>query len=101
MNTSSLSAALNQLAGRRVPYYVVPADGVKEAVKLERFPIICIVNTKVHAHQGEHWVCFFVLSSEKTLYFDSFGEDIDAYPEIVALVKNVVRESHVAYQSEN
>ena len=62
MNTSALNVALHQLVGKRIPYYVVPADKVKETVALDRFPIICIVNTRNHMHKGEHWVFFDILS---------------------------------------
>ena len=97
MNTSALNVSLQHLVGNSIPYYVVPADKVMEKVALDRFPIICIVNTKNHMHKGEHWVCFYIFSSKAMEYFDSFANPLESYPEIEWPVEEIVRESCVPY----
>ena len=100
MNTSSLEHALETLVGNKIPWFVVAADEAVEAVLLKKFPIIVIQNTRKRSHEGEHWICWFILSHTCAEVMDSFGLAIRNYPEVLPPVKLVVKENCRQLQSD-
>jgi len=101
MNSSSLIAALDQLIGPRMPYYVVSADNLRSNVKMDNFPIIVIQNTDRVYEEGSHWVSWFILSKSRAEFYDSFGNQWSYYTYIETPTKYISKENCVQIQDNS
>jgi len=97
MNRRSIFETLRSLLRKRnTPVYVV---GAEEVIKPTSYPCIIVKNTDYSWEVGKHWICFFVLSSHRYHYFDSYGNELSTYPNVVPPSGIIVKENCNVLQS--
>lgn len=95
MNSNQLLVCLSKINSvRTLQYNCVAYDGIPSNVTT--FPSTLVINTKPSSHPGEHWLGLYWRRNTKTgevevFFFDSFGNDIDRFPEIRALTNRTAK----------
>lgn len=88
MNSLQILQCLGKISKQRLLFYdVIAYDGLPNTIT--HFPQALFVNTKPAHDPGEHWLGLYwqrCSTGEIQFYFlDSYGNDIDRFPEIKAL----------------
>ena len=91
MNTTSIEKTFEILLNGRVPYYVIAAREI-DYLSYDNCPFIVCQNTDV-GPPGEHWLGWWVYSRDSAEYFDSYGQSVDKYANVIRPAKNIVKEN--------
>ena len=51
--------------------------------RIEKYPCYLVINTGLSDSNGENWISFVMTSPNSCLYFDSYGEPVNVYPNII------------------
>jgi len=102
MNTFEIESTLESLlyfTKLNLPFHVIAANELK-SLNITSYPSIIIQNCDILGQPGSHWIAYYVTSKNTTEYFDSYGNDINMYPNVQVPGK-IVKENCIPLQPSN
>lgn len=82
MNTNEIFGFLHLLfKNKKCQYNVIPCNAL-DKIKIRRYPLYLVINSKPKGHPGEHWLAIYIQNVKSQInFFCSYGLTIRMYSD--------------------